>query len=433
MLREIAHSTMLDRLEILQWLREEAPERLEELWRRADDTRRARVGDPVHLRGLIEISNHCVRACGYCGLRGANADLARYRMTAPEILACAAQAIEFGYGTVVLQAGEDPGIQKDWVSDLIGKIKALRPREASDNARRPSLAAASAGGGQGWPPPTEIPFAPLAVTLSLGERTEDELAAWKAAGADRYLLRFETSNRELFRSIHPSLPGSTSDRIALLRQLRRLGYEVGSGVMIGIPGQTYDDLAADILLFAELDLDMIGVGPYLPHPQTPLGRRFTTEDTENAEKANCSETATATTKEEIQREATAKRTTDSRGKASENSQLSIVNCQSAVPNTELMTYKVIALARLACPRANIPSTTALATLNRESGRELGLRRGANVVMPNLTPTRYRAMYEIYPAKACIYETAGQCHLCLTGRIASIGRTVGAGRGDSRRR
>jgi biotin synthase len=428
---------MLDRPEILQWLHEEDPQRLEELWRRADDTRRSHVGDQVHLRGLIEISNHCIRQCGYCGLRGPNTGLERYRMTAQEIIACAAQAIQFGYGTVVLQAGEDPGIQKDWVSDIIRQIKALRPSPLS--AQRPSLATASESGGQGWPPPTEIPFASLAVTLSLGERTQEELAAWKAAGADRYLLRFETSNRELFHSIHPSLPGKASDRIALLHQLRRIGYEVGSGVMIGIPGQTYADLAADILLFAELDLDMIGVGPYLPHPQTPLGRRrFTTEDTEAAEKANSSETTTATARGTKEREETAKRTTASPGRASDNRQ-SVpmyigINCQSGqVPNTELMTYKVIALARLACPDANIPSTTALATLNRESGRELGLQRGSNVVMPNLTPTRYRAMYEIYPAKACIYETAGQCHLCLTGRIASIGRTVGAGRGDSRRR
>ena len=207
---------------------------------------------------------------------------------------------EFGYGTVVLQAGEDPGIEKDWVSALIGQIKALRPiarpfarRPSPLSARRPSLAAASGGGSQGWPPPNEIPFEPLAVTLSLGERTEEELAAWKNAGADRYLLRFETSNRELFRKIHPSLPGRASDRIALLRQLRRLGYEIGGGAMIGIPGQTYDDLAADILLFAELDLDMIGVGPYLPHPRTPLGKqKFTTEDTEVTEKKNNSENAT---------------------------------------------------------------------------------------------------------------------------------------------
>ena len=227
---------------------------------------------------------------------------------------------------------------------------------------------------------------PLAVTLSLGEREEAELAAWREAGADRYLLRFETSNRRLYEAIHPPRNGEVSDRLAILRKLRELGYEVGSGVMIGIPGQTYDDLADDIELFATLDLDMIGVGPYLVHPETPL--------------------------------------------ADPRNRLSVPE-EEQVPATELMTYKVLALTRLKCPRANIPATTALATLNIAQGRELGLERGANIVMPNLTPPKYRIHYEIYPAKACIRETADQCNACLTGRIASIGRQVGVGRGDSR--
>ena len=171
----------------------------------------------------------------------------------------------------------------------------------------------------------------------------------------------------------------------MLRRLREMGYEVGSGVMIGIPGQTYEDLAEDIELFAELDLDMIGVGPYLVHPNTPLGDP------------------------------------DFRPMILEGEQ---------VPADELMTYKVIALARLVCPRANIPSTTALATLNTRRGRELGLVRGANVVMPNLTPPKYRVHYEIYPNKACIRETADGCNSCLTERIRSLGREVGTGRGDS---
>lgn len=155
--------------------------------------------------------------------------------------------------------------------------------------------------------------------------------------------------------------------------------------MIGIPGQTYDDLARDIELFRELDLDMIGVGPFLLHPDTPLGDP------------------------------------DFRPLVPDGDQ---------VPPSELMTYKVIALARLVCPRANIPSTTALATLNRRTGRELGLVRGANVVMPNLTPPQYRANYEIYPNKACLRETPGECHSCIEWRIESIGRTPGSGRGDS---
>jgi len=341
--------------EILNWLLETDSGRLAELWRFADDARRENVGDEVHLRGLVEISNCCVRRCAYCGINADNADLPRYRMTADEILEAAHKAKEPGFGTVVLQAGEDYGITRDWMSSLVRRVK-------SQTA--------------------------LAVTLSLGERPAEDLAAWREAGADRYLLRFETSNPELYRRIHPDLSGRRSDRFAVLRLLKRLGYEVGSGVMIGIPGQTYEDLADDIEAFKDFDLDMIGVGPYISHPATPLGRAL-----------------------------------DGYG----------VGDERQAPATELMTYKVVALARIACPRANIPSTTALATLNKASGRELGLQRGANVIMPNLTPVKYRAMYEIYPAKACLYETADDCGACIKSRIASVGRRVGAGRGDSRNR
>jgi biotin synthase len=354
-LRTKTVNTSPTRPEILAWLRESDPHRLTELWHAADQTRQRYVGGDVHLRGLVELSNYCVRLCGYCGLRAANRNLERYRMTEAEVLECAGKAVQFGYGTVVLQSGEDPGLTCEGVANIIRRIKADTP---------------------------------LAVTLSLGERDDDELAAWRAAGADRYLLRFETSNRPLYDAIHPPRNGKTSDRVAILKKIRTLGYEVGSGAMIGIPGQTYGDLADDIELFAALDLDMIGVGPYLMHPDTPLaepGNRLPISDSEQ------------------------------------------------VPATELMTYKVLALTRLKCPRANIPATTALATLNIAQGRELGLERGANIVMPNLTPMKYRVHYEIYPSKACIRETADQCNACLTRRIASIGRQVGVGRGDSKNR
>jgi biotin synthase len=395
---------MMQRNEILHWLRESDSVRLERLWQLADQTRQRCVGDEVHLRGLVELSNWCVRQCAYCGLRAGNAALQRYRLSDDEVMACARQAVAFGYGTVVLQAGEDPALTCSRVAALVRWIK------------------------------TETP---LAVTLSLGERTDDELAAWRQSGADRYLLRFETSNRTLYERIHPpkvavpataqrdgppanepsnadrydrpnepsnadrhdrpedSFSGGRYDRPAhahvpthrmtILATLRRLGYEVGSGVMIGIPGQTYDDLADDIEWFARLGLDMIGVGPYLRHPNTPLAD------------AGAWPAAAA---------------------------------GQQVPPNEEMTYKVIALARLVCPRANIPATTALATVNRRDGRELGLSRGANVVMPNLTPAKYRALYEIYPDKACIAESGEACHHCLTQRIETLGRQPGRGRGDS---
>ena len=343
---------------LIAWLKEMDERRLEELWAQADRVRHANVGDDVHLRGLIEISNYCVRRCAYCGLRVERTELARYRMTAEEVLESARQALAFGYGTVVLQAGEDPGWRAEEIADVVRRIKATTP---------------------------------LAVTLSLGERTPDEWRLWREAGADRYLLRFETSNRALYELIHPVGPsGRLSDRVAMLRELRALGYEIGSGVMVGIPGQTYADLARDLELFRELDLDMIGVGPFIPHPDTPLGEAAHRRD------------ACATTAAE------------------------------QPPADELMTFKMIALARLMCPRANIPSTTALATLNLAQGRELGLQRGANIVMPNVTPQKYRALYEIYPGKACIQEDGAQCNFCLRGRLASIGRPVGKGQGSALR-
>jgi biotin synthase len=341
---------IMNQTEILHWLRETDPARLEELWRRADATRRQQVGDAVYLRGLVEISNYCARSCTYCGLRAGNAQLARYRMLADEVIEAARQAVGFGYGTVVLQGGEDYGITTAWMADLIRRIKAETP---------------------------------LAVTLSLGERPDRDLAEWRNAGADRYLLRFETSDRILFDEIHPPLGKRRSDRVSILRRLKQLGYETGSGIMVGIPGQSYASVANDIDLFRRLDLDMIGIGPFIPHPATPLGSGF--------------------------------------GKL-----LAVEGGQ--VPNNELMVYKAIALTRLVRPDANIPATTALATINRANGRELGMQRGANVFMPNLTPMKYRRLYEIYPGKACIGDTGDKCNSCLGLRISAIGRRIGQGPG-----
>ncbi len=342
----------MNKQEILDWLKTEDADKLEKLWTTADSVRRENVGDAVHLRGLVEISNICVRNCGYCGIRAGNPGVQRYRMTADEILDCARLAVGFGYGTLVLQAGEDYGITADWLSMIIQRIK----NETS-----------------------------LAITLSLGERDDADLVAWKRAGADRYLLRFETSNKELYDRIHPPLQGRDSDRFQILRRLREIGYEVGSGIMVGIPGQTYDDLADDILAFREYEIDMIGIGPYIPHPETPLGRE---EDRLNAPEGE------------------------------------------QVPATELMTCKVVALTRIQCPLINIPSTTALATINRAEGREHGLSRGANICMPNLTPRKYRELYEIYPAKASCDENADESNARIQARIRAMGRTIGTGRGDS---
>ena len=342
--------TELAKLDLLEWLRESRPSRLAELYRWANEVRGERVGDAVHLRGLIEISSHCMRQCMYCGLRQGNRALLRYRMTRDEILDCARQAERLGYGTVVMQAGEDDVLTAEWIAETVRWIK----RETA-----------------------------LAVTLSLGERQQDELRLWRSAGADRYLLRFETSDENLFRIIHPSRNFGEPDRLTLLRQLKDLGYEAGGGVMVGIPGQSFESLAEDILAFRALNLDMIGIGPYIAHPATPLGSGALRPEISPSEQA---------------------------------------------PSSEEMVYKMIALTRIACPDTNIPSTTALATINKVDGRKLGLQAGANVVMPNLTPVKYRRLYEIYPAKACIDESAMDCNQCLRGQIHSLSRFAGQGPG-----
>lgn len=339
--------------EIVNYIRTKDDQIMTNLWAESDQIRRTHVGDEIHLRGLIEISNYCARRCAYCGIQAGHSAIERYRMTSAEIMACVHQIVSLGYGTVVMQSGEDYGISAESMASIIRKIKSETP---------------------------------LAITLSLGERPISDMALWKKAGADRYLLRFETSDPDLYKRIHPPLRTSESPqhRIGLLTQLRSLGYEIGSGIMIGIPGQTMESLAHDILLFKSLDLDMIGVGPYIPNPESPLQKDFDGQ-----------------------------------------------HHPDQAPNSEEMTYKVIALARLVCPDANIPSTTALATINQQQGRELGLMRGANVVMPNVTPTRYRSQYAIYPGKACIHEEALDCSQCIKRRIESMGRTIGRGKGSRR--
>jgi biotin synthase len=346
----------MNRDEILHWLRETDESRLEALWARADDTRRRAVGDAVHLRGLIEVSNHCIRSCAYCGIAACAPKVERYRMTREEIFECADRAKEYGFGTVVMQAGEDPGLRGDWMAEIIHGIKARTG---------------------------------LAITLSLGERDEADLRAWRAAGADRYLLRFETTDPALYRAIHPSLPGTLSDRIEQLLAMREIGFEIGTGVMVGIPGQTWDTLANDIWTFRDYDMDMIGIGPYLASPGTPLD-----------------------------------------GPLGETLRLRAGTEQT--PSDPLTTLKVLALTRLVCPETNIPSTTALATLDPASGRASGLQRGANVVMPNLTPPKYRVLYQIYPGKAGLHETADITRAKIEAQIQALGRTVGRGPGTSPR-
>lgn len=308
---------------------------LEALYAAADRVQRERLGDGVHLRGLIEFSNHCRADCLYCGLRRGNRALARHRLAPEAVRAAIAEAAALGYGTVVLQSGEDPWYDADRVADLIVFAKGKK----------------------------------LAVTLSLGERGPDELAHWRRCGADRYLLRHETANPRLHAALRPGR--TLGGRVAVLRTLRELGYQVGTGFMVGLPDQEPADLAADLLLALEIEADMVGIGPFIPHPETPL----------RAARGGGIEAA----------------------------------------------LKMVALARLLLPEAMIPATTAMGSLHPQ-GRELALAVGANVVMPSVTPQPMRTHYQLYPGKICLGETPEHCRGCLENRIKGLGRFVAAGPG-----
>ncbi len=306
----------------------------------ADRVRRLYVGDEVHLRGLIEFSNTCRQNCHYCGLRRDNAAVVRYRLEPDAVIDLARKAHGYGYKTLVLQSGEDPYYTVDKLRHIIGEIKKLG----------------------------------VAVTLSIGEKTCEEYSAYKEAGADRYLLRIETTDRRLYEALDPGM--SFENRLRCLRDLKTLGYEVGTGSLIGLPGQTLAAIADDILFFRQIDADMIGVGPFIPNPDTPLA--------------------------------------------------------AAGGGTIALSLKVVALVRLLLPDVNIPATTAMETID-ENGRIKALRSGANVVMPNVTEGDYRRLYALYPGKICVGDTPAHCRACIGGKIAAIGRRVAAGHGFRQKR
>lgn len=331
--------------EIQDLLLPASPEAEEALFRRANEVRIASVGDEIHLRGLVELSSHCRCRCLYCGLRAGDALPGRYRMTPAEMLRAAATAKRLGYGTVVLQSGEDDGLDLEGLARVVRIIKA------------------------------ELG---LAVTLSLGELAEADYIRLREAGADRYLLKHETSNPDLYRRLRPGR--ELRDRIARLRLLRALGFQIGGGCMVGLPGQTVDDLVGDLLLLRELDVDMAGVGPFIPAPGTPLG--------------------------------------DDPGTWPAGDRVRF-------------TYRMMAALRLVCERAMIPVTTALQTLD-PAGARLGLERGANVIMPNVGELGHRERYVIYPGKAGSRTPSDERHESLLALIRELGRKPGRGPGHSRR-
>lgn len=296
----------------------------------ADKTREEYVGDEVHLRGLIEFSNICKRQCKYCGLRCEDKFIDRYRISKENIISYAEHAVNMGYKTIVLQSGEDEYYNTDLMCEIIAGIKKLG----------------------------------VALTLSIGEKTYEEYKAFKEAGADRYLIRIETTDKTLYNQMHPNM--DFDNRVRCLKDLGRLGYEVGTGCLVGLPNQTIESLADDILFFKEINADMVGIGPFIPHPHTPL--------------------------------------------------------KDSATGSFTLALKVMALTRILLKDINIPATTAMETLN-PNGRIIALQSGANVVMPNVTTTEYRAKYEIYPNKICINENPDKCKGCISAKIQSIGRTV----------
>lgn len=306
------------------------------LFAAADRVRRKYAGDEVHLRALIEFSNICPNGCLYCGLRAENARVTRLRLAPEQILSLARKAASCGYKTVVMQGGEDPYFTPKVLCPLIKQIKTLG----------------------------------VAVTLSLGERPFEDYKAFKEAGADRYLLRIETTDKELYQQLHPGM--SFDNRLRCLHDLKKLGYETGTGVLVGLPGQTARSLAKDILFFKSFDADMIGLGPFIPNPHTPL------------------------------KHAPAPRLTPA--------------------------LKVMALTRLLLPDINIPATTAMETLE-ERGRLTALQSGANVIMPNITEGEARKNYALYPGKTdAAHDDARVYRVRLAEKLRALGRPVSEGCG-----
>lgn len=325
-------------IEILQnW---ENPEISRALTEEAVRLRRHYYGDKVYTRGLIEFTNYCKNDCYYCGIRRGNSHAQRYRLSREEILACCENGYALGFRTFVLQGGEDPYYTDERMAEIISLIR------------------------RGWPD--------CAITLSIGEKSYESYRLFKEAGADRYLLRHETASDELYRRLHPE-EMLLSHRKQCLYDLKSLGYQVGAGFMVGSPGQTMEHLAEDLIFLKELEPQMVGIGPFIPHHET----RFANE------------------------------TAGSVG----------------------LTLFLLSVIRILLPKVLLPATTALGTMD-PLGREKGLAAGANVVMPNLSPVKNRKQYDLYDNKICTGEEAAECRGCLERRVSSTGYRLVAERGDA---
>lgn len=313
------------------------------LFERARETARKVFGKGIYIRGLIEFTNYCKNDCYYCGIRMSNRSIQRYRLTPGQILDCCKIGRELGFYTFVLQGGEDGSVKDEEMAEIVGRIKERYPD--------------------------------CAVTLSIGERSRESYALLKAAGADRYLLRHETADPVHYAQLHPKKL-SLENRIRCLYDLKELGFQVGTGFMVGSPGQTARHLAKDLMFIQKFEPQMVGIGPFIPHKDTPFGK----------EKAGTME----------------------------------------------LTLRMIAILRLMLPNALIPATTALGTIHPQ-GREKGILAGANVVMPNLSPRDVRQKYLLYNDKISTGEEAAEGKALLEKRLEAIGYYIEAGRGDFAKR
>jgi biotin synthase len=335
--------------EIVEILSIRDEEQLQKLFSKAYAAKEKYVGKKAYYRGIVEFSNICKKNCYYCGIRNENRTVSRYEMSEEEMVEAGLFAHSKRYGSVVFQSGE----RED--AELIGKVdrvvKTLKEKTGGE----------------------------LGITLCVGEQSREVYEKWFESGAHRYLLRIETSSPGLYEKLHPA-DHSYERRIDCLKTLKDIGYQTGTGTMIGLPYQSYEDMARDLIFFQEQDMDMIGMGPYLVHEKTPF---FALENKIFSEEERF-----------------------------------------------LLGLKMIALLRILMKDINIAATTALQALD-PVGREKGLLAGANVVMPNITPQKYREDYILYENKPCVNEDGDQCSSCLEGRIRNIGETVGYGEwGDS---
>jgi len=319
------------------------PEDREYLLNKAHESAIATFGHGIYTRGLIEISNYCKNDCYYCGIRKSNRQAQRYRLGKEAILSCCQQGHDLGFRTFVLQGGEDPWFNDERTVDIVRSIKEAHPD--------------------------------CAVTLSLGEKTYNQYLKYFKAGADRYLLRHETADAAHYARLHPK-ELTLAQRKGCLRDLKKIGYQVGTGFMVGSPGQTVENLAEDLIFIRELEPEMIGIGPFIPHRDTPF--------------AHCE------------------------------------------PGTMEMTVFLIGILRLLLPNALIPATTALGTIDA-AGREKGILAGANVVMPNLSPLQVRSKYLLYNNKISTGEEAAESRALLEQRMNQIGYQLLVDRGDHQKR